>query len=83
MLFTLRRFFIRLLPPRISSEIHYVNGSDTLPPPLAAEVEAQMLGNIEDSASRDVLIEHNLRLVVYIAKQIGRASCRERVWLRV
>ena len=69
MLCRLRSFFIRIFSSRISSEIHYVNGSDTLPPPLEAEVEAQMLGNIEDSVSRDVLIEHNLRLVVYIAKR--------------
>ena len=69
MLCRLRSFFIRIFSSRIGREIHYVNGSDTLPPPLEAEVEAQMLGNIEDSVSRDVLIEHNLRLVVYIAKR--------------
>lgn len=66
---TLRRLFLKIIHPRENSEINYVNGSDTLPPPLAAEIEAQMLGNIEDSAARDMLIEHNLRLVVYIAKR--------------
>ena len=65
----LRSFFNKLLSTRISSEIHYVNGSDTLPPPLEADVEAKMLGNINDATARDMLIEHNLRLVVYIAKR--------------
>ena len=67
--YALRRFFFGIIPARVNEEIHYVNGSDTLPPPLEAEVEAQMLGNIEDASARDVLIEHNLRLVVYIAKR--------------
>ena len=68
-IYALRRLFLKILPSRKNNEIHYVNGSDTLPPPLAAEVEAKMLGNIENEAARDVLIEHNLRLVVYIAKR--------------
>ena len=68
-IFALQRFLSRIIPPRTSEEIHYVNGSDTLPPPLEADIEAQMLGRIEDAAARDVLIEHNLRLVVYIAKR--------------
>lgn len=50
--------------------VAYVNGSDTLPPPLSAEEEAAALRTVEsNSASRAVLIEHNLRLVVYIAKK--------------
>ena len=65
----LRRLFLKIVPLRKSNEIHYVNGSDTLPPPLKSDIEAQMLANIEDSTARDVLIEHNLRLVVYIAKR--------------
>ena len=51
------------------NEIHYVNGSDTLPPPLTAEEESRLLEHIDDTLSRDILIEHNLRLVVYIAKR--------------
>jgi len=53
--------------------VFYVNGSQTLPPPLEAEEEREMLENIrensDDIQSRNVLIEHNLRLVVYIAKK--------------
>lgn len=51
------------------SEVYYINGSDTLPPPLSAEVEEEMIRNIQSREARDVLIEHNLRLVAYIAKK--------------
>ena len=51
-------------------EIFYVNGPDTLPAPLAKEQEEICLKNArEDKAARNMLIEHNLRLVVYIAKK--------------
>ena len=50
--------------------IAYVNGADTLPPPLSQEKEAQALASVSKSAkARELLIEHNLRLVVYIAKK--------------
>ena len=45
---------------------HYIGGSDTLPPPLTREREAELLANMDEGA-RQELIEHNLRLVVYIA----------------
>lgn len=50
--------------------IYYVNGPDVLPAPLAKEDEARLveLASV-DSGARDALIEHNLRLVVYIAKK--------------
>lgn len=48
----------------------YVNGADTLPPPLDAEAEAEAIAEAADSGdARSLLIEHNLRLVVYIAKK--------------
>ena len=50
--------------------VYYVNGPDTLPPPLSREDEAKYLECLPyDDGARDVLIEHNLRLVVYIAKK--------------
>ena len=49
--------------------IYYINGSETLPAPLSAEEEDLMIRNIESEQARDVLIEHNLRLVAYIAKR--------------
>ena len=50
--------------------IYYINGPDTLPQPLSAKEEAaaiERLGTDEDA--KTLLIEHNLRLVVYIAKR--------------
>ena len=49
--------------------IYYINGSETLPPPLSAEEEEEMIANIDSAYARDNLIEHNLRLVAYIAKR--------------
>lgn len=51
--------------------IHYIGGSDVLPPPLPRdEEEAAIRGLAEgDEAAKQLLIEHNLRLVVYIARR--------------
>ena len=52
-------------------KIMYIGGSDTLPPPLSREEEAQLLARLDSGgeAVRQTLIERNLRLVVYIAKR--------------
>ena len=64
----LRRWLSRLLPPRT---LDYINGPDSLPPPLTQEEEnrAFELLSSEPEKARDLLIVHNLRLVVYIAKK--------------
>ena len=50
--------------------VFYINGPETLPPPLSREDEADVICRIEhDESARLLLIEHNLRLVVYIAKR--------------
>lgn len=50
--------------------VYYINGPHTLPPPLSKEEEARLTELAATSAeARNVLIEHNLRLVVYIAKK--------------
>ena len=52
-------------------EIHYIGGSDILPPPLKAQQEREALealGRGEEDA-RQMLVEHNLRLVVFIARR--------------
>ena len=49
--------------------VYYINGSETLPAPLSAEEEELMIKNIDTEEARDALIEHNLRLVAYIAKR--------------
>ncbi len=55
----------------ISCRIDYINGADTLPPPLSKEEEQQVFAALEqgDSKARETLIVHNLRLVVYIARK--------------
>ncbi len=52
-------------------EIDYINGAETLPPPLSREEEAKTLAMFENDfeKARETLIVHNLRLVVYIAKK--------------
>ncbi len=58
-------------------EIHYIGGSEILPPPLEADEEAKMielLGTDKNNMARTVLIEHNLRLVVYIAKKFDNTG---------
>ena len=56
-----------ILPGRI----HYIGGSDTLPPPLPREEEAALLARLDQGEleARQTLIERNLRLVVYIARR--------------
>jgi len=53
------------------SEVHYIGGNDTLPPPLSREAEAAALALLDagDTEVRQLLIEHNLRLVAYIARR--------------
>ena len=54
-------------------KIYYIGGSETLPPPLSKEEEASLIEKLgdenESSRVRSELIEHNLRLVVYIARK--------------
>ncbi len=71
-IFTKLRLLIRRLLLRLHAPgVHYVGGSDTLPPPLPkAEEEAAINALSEgDEAAKQLLIEHNLRLVVYIARR--------------
>ncbi len=49
--------------------IFYINGPDVLPAPLSSEEEAECIAHIGEDAVKTRLIEHNLRLVVYIAKR--------------
>lgn len=65
-------FICRLLARifRYRKGVYYVNGPDVLPAPLTPEEETEALARLpQDKAARDRLIEHNLRLVVYIARR--------------
>ncbi len=55
----------------MQGEVFYVNGSDTLPPPLTRQEEEEVFAKLmlHDPEARNCLIVHNLRLVVYIAKK--------------
>lgn len=58
-------------------EIHYIGGSEVLPAPLDIEKEnevIQRLGSEYDQEAKKLLIEHNLRLVVYIAKKFDNTG---------
>lgn len=57
-----------LLKCGIIKPIFYINGPETLPAPLSSEEESMLL-KADNNASRDKLIVHNLRLVVYIARK--------------
>lgn len=52
-------------------EIHYIGGSDVLPPPLKGEQEQKVLEELEqgEESAKQLLIERNLRLVVFIARR--------------
>lgn len=55
----------------LPGKVMYIGGSDTLPAPLEREAEAELIARLErgDRGARDLLIEHNLRLVAYIARR--------------
>ena len=58
-------------------EVHYIGGAEILPPPLNAAEEAKCLSELAGERSdeaKKTLIEHNLRLVVYIAKKFDNTG---------
>lgn len=71
--------FINKLKQRtlIHNRIFYINGSETLPPPLTANEEKRILDELKEGneSVREKLIVHNLRLVVYIAKKFESPNC--------
>ena len=56
--------------------IYYINGTDTLPSPLSAEEEREILQRASEGSeeAKDALITHNLRLVVYIARKFENSG---------
>ncbi len=65
----LKQILHKLTHKKSSSPLFYINGPEQLPPPLSREMENEMIARLPDDAARNALIEHNLRLVVYIAKR--------------
>lgn len=67
----LRRLFARLF----GGELYYIGGSEALPEPLSPEEETETLDRLENGEDvGGILIEHNLRLVVYIAKRFDNTG---------
>ena len=70
---TRKKFLIRLwfIKNKSIATVDYINGAETLPPPLTKDEEDKVfkLLAIDEKKSREELITHNLRLVVYIAKK--------------
>jgi len=64
-------FIGKLLKTENPAGIYYINGADSLPPPLSKEEEEEAFSLLttDFARGRDILITHNLRLVVYIAKK--------------
>ena len=73
LLSSLKRLVLRLKAP---GRVHYINGPETLPPPLTPEEEARVFAGLEEGrpSCRDLLITHNLRLVVYIARKFENSG---------
>jgi RNA polymerase sporulation-specific sigma factor len=77
------RFQFRVIPEfrniifRQRGDIHYIGGAEVLPPPLDSEEEAEVIDKIgteSDTEAKAILVEHNLRLVVYIAKKFDNTG---------
>ena len=68
MLKKIKKLLLRLFKKQ---KCFYINGPETLPPPLSKEAEQKIMQELSqgNNSNRDLLITHNLRLVVYIAKK--------------
>ena len=69
---------LRLLGFRKENSIHYIGGSDVLPPPLKGQEEQRALEALQrgEEQAKNTLVEHNLRLVVYIARRFENTGIR-------
>ena len=68
---SLLRIIFKLISRLYSGDVHYVGGTQNLPPPLTKQQEDEILSEIEKDNfdRRELLVIHNLRLVVYIARK--------------
>lgn len=78
MLKRILEFIKRLFSSPLAEDngVDYLNGGETLPAPLSSEEEKELVAKLSegDKSAREKLIEHNLRLVVYIAKKFESSN---------
>lgn len=70
-------FFLQGMIIKREGGIHYIGGNDILPAPLSTDKEGECIKNLienNDEEAKSMLIEHNLRLVVYIAKKFDNTG---------
>lgn len=72
----IREIFSYILRFLRRGEVHYIGGSLTLPPPLSKEEEEKYIARLDENSKdvKNIFIEHNLRLVVYIAKKFENTN---------
>lgn len=77
MLNLIKKLFLKLFKKQ---KCFYINGPETLPPPLSKEEEQKIMDELQNGIedNRELLIIHNLRLVVYIAKKIRKQNHLDR-----
>lgn len=76
-MFNFKNLIIKILKKiGLIKSIHYINGPETLPAPLSHKEEEQVIERIKngEEKAREVLVTHNLRLVVYIAKKFESSN---------
>lgn len=66
---TLAESYCELLKHVYENKIYYIGGTEALPPALTPSEEERLIGKIHLQEAKNSLVEHNLRLVVYIAKK--------------
>jgi RNA polymerase sporulation-specific sigma factor len=79
LLYSIRNWIFKLFTEfgfNFNNTIYYINGTEKLPPPLSAEEEWRLLEKYDgtDRKIKDILITHNLRLVVYISKKFDSSA---------
>ncbi len=70
----LQESYGELLKQFYENKVHYIGGSEALPPALEKEEEERLVKNIHLKDAKNSLVEHNLRLVVYIAKKFENTN---------
>ena len=74
--FDMRKWMLLFFTKLRTGKIHYIGGADPLPQPLKYEEELQLVSQLhqDDGTVRSILIERNLRLVVFIARKFENTS---------